>query len=176
MPCPWHSRRQPCSGSPQWPGAHSRHWSPPAPGRQWHCPVWGWHSEPLEAGPQAHGWQPPQPSKPKCPSCRHRCGHSPAQPSRPGCLHSFNHKFLPCSPRPPSRPEAPPPQTRGPAPPVPRPRPCTTRLAPPRQPYLTAVTARSCHTCLAQAVPAVGVTGLCPTRGAVAPCRRWAVK
>lgn len=45
----------------------------------------------------------------------------------------------------------------------------------PRQPYLTAVTARAHHTRLAQAVPAVGVAGLHPARGAVTPCRQWAV-
>lgn len=39
--CGPHSRRQPCSGSPQWPEAHWRHCSPPAPGGHWHCPLWG---------------------------------------------------------------------------------------------------------------------------------------
>lgn len=77
----------------------------------------------MEAGPQAHGWQPLQPSKPKCPSCRHRCGHSSAQPSRPGFLHSFNLKFLPWQPQNPF-------QSRGPSPLVPRPRPASPEVPP----------------------------------------------
>lgn len=79
----------------------------------------------------------------------------PGNPGPPSALRPH-----PCSPRPTSSPKT---------------SPSYTRLAPPRQPYLTAVAARSCHTCLAQAVPAMGVTGLSPTRGAVAPCRRRAV-
>ena len=88
-----HSRLQPCSGSPQWPGAHSRHWSPPVPGRQGHCPLWGWHSESSEAGPQAQGRQPSQPSKPKCPSCGKEWGHGSAQPRShpPQSLPLENH-------------------------------------------------------------------------------------
>ena len=113
-----HSRLQPCSGSPQWPGAHSRHWGPPVPGRQWHCPLWGWHSELSAAGPQAHGRQPSQPSKPKCPSWGHRLQStalsSPQNPPSfsPGAMrtrpyrpepHSQTPPLLP-SPAPTSRP------------------------------------------------------------------------
>lgn len=156
-----HSRLQPCSGSPQWPGAHSRHWGPPAPGGQRHCPLWGWQLELSAAGPQAHGWQPLQPSKPKCPSCDTGAASGLfAQPSRPKVLYSFKLK-------------APPLQPRGPTPTA-RPHPFSPEILPlPGQSYLTAVTVRPCHTRLAQAVPAVWVTGLCPTWGAVAPCRRW---
>lgn len=51
--------------------------------------------------------------------------------------------------------------------------PLRTRPRPPRWPYLAAVTARPCHTRLAQAAPATGVAGLRPTGGAVTPCRKW---
>lgn len=52
------------------------------------------------------------------------------------------------------------------APPPPRPT---------RKPYPTAVTAWPRHSCLAHAVPTVGVAGLCPARGAVTPCTRGSV-
>lgn len=41
------------------------------------------------------------------------------------------------------------------------------------QPYQTAVTTLSSHARLAQAAPTLGITGFCPARGTVAPCRKW---
>lgn len=102
-PACWYSRLQPSSGRPQWPGAHSRHWGPPAPGWQWHCPLWGWHSEPSAAGPQAHGRQPPQLWNPKYPSCGTDGPHcrlppGPAQPQAPpsaAALPGTGHRAAP---------------------------------------------------------------------------------
>lgn len=169
-----HSRLQPCSGSPQWPGAHSRHWGPPVPGRQWHCPLWGWHSELSAAGPQAHGRQPSQPSKPKCPSWGHRLQStalsSPQNPPSfsPGAMRSRPHRAPPLPPGPApialSPTHKPHPSYRAP--------PLHQGPAPPRKCYLTAVTAQPSHTGLAQAVSTVGVTGLRPAWGAVTPCRK----
>lgn len=63
------------------------------------------------------------------------------------------------------------PRPQDPCPPLLQP--LHTQPCPPRWPYLAAVTARPCHTRLAQAAPGTGVAALGPTGGAVTPCRRW---